>query len=111
MALIIIKADREGNIIAAEGDVEAILGWDPEGLLGKPVVEIIPFKYRERHAAGWERWCTTGQKMAMGTWMKAEARRADGNEISIDLCITEREGIVQAIIGFPADPGLPTFDD
>ena len=55
MALVIIKADREGNIIKLEGDVEAILGWDPEELLGKPIVEIIPFKYRERHAAGWKR--------------------------------------------------------
>lgn len=111
MALVIIKADREGNIIKLEGDVEAILGWDPEELLGKPIVEIIPFKYRERHAAGWKRWCTTGQKMVMGSWVRVEARRADGNEIEVNFCITERAGMVQAIVETPASPRLPTLDD
>jgi len=111
MAILIIRADVEGNIIALVGDVEAVLGWGPEELLGKPVVEIIPFRYRERHVAGWKRWCTTGQKMAMGSWMKVEARRADGNEIAVSFCVTEREGTVQAIMETPAESQLPTLDE
>jgi len=111
MARLTITADDDGNIIELEGDVEAILGWDPEELLRKPVVEVIPFKYREQHAAGWERWRTTGQKRAMGSWIEVEARRADGNVIPVSFCVTERQGICQAIIETPSDPALPTLDD
>ena len=65
MARLVVIATREGEIIDLEGDVSEILGWNPAELVGLSVTTIIPFKYRERHAAGWERWTKTGVK---GPW-------------------------------------------
>ena len=103
MARLTITGDGDGNIIELDGEVEAILGWSPSELLGKSIAEIIPYKYRKRHAAGWERWCTTQQKRAMGSWIEVEARRADGNVIPVTFCVTERKGVVQAVLELRSD--------
>ena len=110
MAELKIVANSKGIIEATEGDVEHILGWDPEDLVGKAIVEIVPFKYRERHAQGWERWTTTGEKRAMGSWLEVQARRKDGNTIDVTFCVTERDGMVEALIETPADPNLPGLE-
>jgi two-component system sensor kinase FixL len=102
-----IIANRDGTIEATEGAVDEILGWDPEDLIGENIVEIVPFKYRERHAQGWERWTTTGEKRAMGSWLEVQARRKDGNTIDITFCVTERDDMVEALLETPADPNLP----
>ena len=71
---------------------------------------IIPFKYRERHESGWERWTETGVKKAMGTWLEVTARRKDGNTIPVAFCVTERGDNLEAIIETPADTTLPDLD-
>ena len=110
MARLTIIANHDGDITDTHGAVSEILGWDPEELIGLPVSTIIPFKYRERHASGWERWTETGVKKAMGTWLEVSARRKDGNTIPVTFCVTERGGSLEAFIETPADPTLPPID-
>ena len=110
MARLVLIAKREGEIIDLEGDVSEILGWNPAELVGLSVTTIIPFKYRERHAAGWERWTKTGVKRAMGSWLEVSARRKDGNTIPVTFCVTERGGNLEAVIETPADPTLPPIE-
>ncbi|MDF2156055.1 PAS domain S-box protein [Vibrio sp. CAU 1672] len=106
-----ITSDTDGKIVELEGDVTKILGWEIKELIGKPVIEIIPFKHRERHNAGWERWNKKSTKKAMGSWLQVDARRVDGNTLPVELCITERSHVVTAIIETPADITLPRLDE
>lgn len=111
MARLAISADQSGTIVKVQGDVEVVLGWKPDDLVGQPIVEIIPFKYRERHAAGWDRWINTGEKRVMGEWLELEARRKDGNTISVTFCVTSHPEFLEAILETPADPELPHLDE
>lgn len=98
MARLTVTISTEAKIVALEGDCLAMLGWEPEELLGQDVSEIVPFKYRERHAAGWDRYQRTKEKRAMGSWLEVEARRRDGNVVPISFCVTERDGLISAIM-------------
>jgi PAS domain S-box-containing protein len=106
-----IMANTEGTIIEVEGDAMGMLAWEADDLVGENVAEIIPFKYREAHAAGMTRFVTDGTKKAMGSWLEVEARRKDGQVQPVTFVVTERAGILEALLETPADPGLPTLDD
>lgn len=42
-------ADDTGTIVAVGDNVENLLGYKPSDLIGKPIDEVIPEKYRARH--------------------------------------------------------------
>jgi PAS domain S-box-containing protein len=111
MARLRIHAGRDGIITEIEGDCVEILAWEPDDLLGQDVVEIIPFKMREAHAAGMGRYIADGSKQVMGSWLEVEARRKDGQVIPVTFCVTERAGVLEALLETPADPRLPTLDE
>jgi hypothetical protein len=46
----------------------------------------------------------------MGSWLEVQARRKDGNTIDVTFCVTERDGMVEALIETPADPNLPGLE-
>jgi PAS domain S-box-containing protein len=111
MALVRIIADREGTITEIEGDCHEILAWEPGELIGGNVREIIPFKYREAHEAGMGRYLGDGSKKAMGSWLDVEARRKDGQVQPVTFVVTERHGMLEALLETPHDPSLPTLDE
>jgi PAS domain S-box-containing protein len=111
MALARILANRDGIITEIEGDCFEILAYEPAELIGENVVEIIPFKYREAHAAGMGRYLGDGSKKAMGSWLEVEARRKDGQVQPVTFCVTERHGLLEALLETPHDPTLPSLDD
>lgn len=87
---ITVTVDLSGNIIDVSGNIEQVFGWSPEELIGEKVENLIPYKYRERHRAGWTRWVQTGEKRAMGTWMAIEGKHKNGNIFSVSMVLTER---------------------
>lgn len=111
MARLVVQANQDGTIVSLEGNIKEILGWEVGDLLGKSVEELIPYKYRERHRAGLQRWVKTKQKSAMGSWIEVQARRSDGNVIPVTFCVTERKGVLEAILETPSDPELPNLDN
>jgi PAS domain S-box-containing protein len=106
-----VVARPDGTITDIDGDSLEMLGWEPDELVGKSVVEIIPFKYREAHAAGIARFAADGSKKAMGSWLEVEARQRDGQVQPVTFVVTERAGMLEALLETPADPRLPTLDD
>jgi hypothetical protein len=107
MARLVIRAKASGEIVGVEGDCLEVLAWEAEDLLGEDVVVIIPYKFRELHHAGLERWNGTKEKRAMGSWLEVQARRKDKQVINVTFCVTERKGILEAILETPSDPQLP----
>lgn len=81
---------EEGKIIEVEGRFKDLFGWQENEVIGRSVEILMPYKYRERHRAGFERWRTTGEKRAMGTWMSIEAKHKDGHVFPISMILAER---------------------
>ncbi|KTD22419.1 PAS domain S-box protein [Legionella londiniensis] len=81
---------EEGKIIEIEGNFKKLFGWEIKEVLGKSVEILMPYKYRERHRAGFERWRRTGEKRAIGTWMAIEAKHKDGHVFPISMILAER---------------------
>jgi PAS domain S-box-containing protein len=99
-------ADSEGMITAVTGEVISILGYSARELVGRPIEAIVPDRYREAHRAGMARYRSTGVKKVMGSWLEVHALRKDGQEIDVTFCVTERKGVLEALMETPADAQL-----
>jgi PAS domain S-box-containing protein len=111
VARLTIRSDLAGKIIGLEGDSVEILAWEAEELIGQNVSVIIPFKYKESHHAGLGNYARTKEKRAMGSWLEVQAKRNDKQVINVTFCVTERNGILEAILETPSDPELPDVAD
>ena len=101
-----MTADSEGNIAAVTGEVISILGYASNELVGRSIETIIPDEYRASHRASMRRYQSTGAKTVMGSWLNLQALRKDGSEIEVTFCVTERQGVLEAILETPATAQL-----
>lgn len=97
-----MTADAEGNITAVTGEVISILGYASSELVGHPIETIVPDKFRAAHRAGMSRYLSSGTKTVMGSWLDLQALHKDGSEIEVTFCVTERKGVLEAILETPA---------
>jgi PAS domain S-box-containing protein len=75
-----IAADDSNRLIALSPAAAEFLGWEPDDLLGRRVVTIVPPQLREAHVAGFTRHLTTGQAHALGVEVDLPVLRRDGRE-------------------------------
>ncbi|HVE74527.1 MAG TPA: PAS domain S-box protein [Mycobacteriales bacterium] len=76
-----VAADESNRIIAISRPLAELLGWEPEDLVGRRVVAIVPPQFREAHVAGFTRHLTTGQAHALGVDLELPVLRADSTEV------------------------------
>jgi len=93
-----IQMDESGCITDWNSQAEKIFGWTRGDAIGRKLVElIVPEQHRAAHRAGLEHFLLTGERRILGRRLEIEALRRDGNEINVELSITElrrRDGIV-----------------
>ena len=95
---ITITIDRGGLIKRTHGDVFAISGYHPDELKGENVNLLVPGELKEKHDKGHERYRATGIKTVMGSWLTVPLLKKGGEQVMVQLCITERDGFVTALI-------------
>jgi len=83
----IISADGSGRIIFWNAGAESIFGRTAEEMIGQPLTELMPARYRDVHNAGMARYLATGTGRAIGSTVEVEGVRADGNEFPIELSL------------------------
>jgi PAS domain S-box-containing protein len=88
----IVVMDHEGNIVDFNPAAEATFGHARESILGRPVAELMPEKYRGAHRAGLARYQVSGEQRVMGRRIEVTALRADGSEFPAELTVTRVEG-------------------
>lgn len=88
----IVVMDHEGNIVDFNPAAEATFGHARGSIVGRPVVELMPPKYRGAHRAGLARYQETGEQRVLGRRMEVTALRADGSEFPAELTVTRVEG-------------------
>ena len=93
-----VQMDESGYITDWNSQAENIFGWPRSDAIGKKLGElIVPEYHRAAHRAGLEHFLFTGEGKILGRRLEIEALRRDGQEIKVELSITElkrRDGIV-----------------
>jgi PAS domain S-box-containing protein len=93
-----VQMDEQGVVSDWNTQAEKIFGWTHAEAVGTKLSElIIPFIHRDAHIAGLERFLRTGEARIIGRRFEIEAMRRDGEEIKVELTVTElkrRNGFV-----------------
>ena len=81
----VIIADRNSRILTVAGNTEAVIGWTPGELRGRPLATLIPSRYVSKHLAGIDRFNTTGEITVAGQLLPLHAVGKDHDERPITL--------------------------
>lgn len=62
----LIVADSQSRMLSVAGDTQAVIGWTPGELKGRPLAAIIPSRYVPKHLAAIDRLVATGETSVAG---------------------------------------------
>ena len=103
----IIMANRNGKIMLANPASERMFGFQPAGLLGLSIEELLPEQLRKKHVGYREGFNAHPEPRPMGMGRDLVAKRADGSEfpVAVSLSYTkiEEEIMVMAFISDMTD--------
>lgn len=88
--LAVIIADEWGRILAISASAERLFGYDERELLGRPITDLMPPRYREQHATAVERSWRTGEYHLLGQTLAVHGLHKTGHEFPITVGL-ERE--------------------
>ena len=98
----IIMVDQEGKILLANPVSERMFGYDPDGLRGLMVEDLLPEQLRKRHVAYRKDFSSHPEPRPMGSGRDLVARRKDGSEfpvaVSLSYTMIDDELMVMAFV-------------
>lgn len=106
----VVAADDGNRIVFASSAVSALLGWEPDELVGRRLTALIPSEWRLAHLAGFVRFQLTGESRIIGNAVVVPAARRDGTTVDVRLRIDPvaiRGGRVFRATLEPVDPAGP----
>lgn len=86
----VVAADDANRVVGISPSLAEALGWDPDELVGRRVVTLIPPALREAHVAGFTRHLTTGEAHVVGVPLVLPVLRADGSEVRCTFLVEQR---------------------
>lgn len=88
-AMVIV--DPEGRIALVNSQTERLFDYPRADLLGRPVEQIIPERFREAHLTHRSRFVSDPRMRPMGAGLELYGRRADGTEFPIEISLSPLE--------------------
>jgi PAS domain S-box-containing protein len=83
-----IAADDEDRVVAVSRPALDLLGYaDPQELLGRRLVAIIPERYRQAHLAGFTMHFLSGRSLLLDRAVVVPALCRDGSEVTVELSV------------------------
>jgi PAS domain S-box-containing protein len=83
----VVVADEHGNILEVNRAAADLFGTPAADLVGRPLTQIMPERYRAAHEAGLARYLRTGVASLIGKAVQVEALHRDGREIPVELSL------------------------
>lgn len=84
----LIAADDANRIVMVSHDACVLLGYqEPDQLLGRRLVTIIPARYHQAHIAGFTLHLSNGRRPLLGRTVVVPVLRRDGAEIAVELLV------------------------
>lgn len=94
-AMVIV--DASGKITLVNAQTEKLFGYRREELLGKPVENLIPDRFRPNHLGHREQYAKVPHLRMMGSGMELFGRRKDGTEFPVEISLSpfkSKDGIL-----------------
>jgi PAS domain S-box-containing protein len=83
----IVSADGNGRVIFWNAGAETIFGHASAEIVGRPLTDLMPERYRDAHRAGIARFLATGEGRLIGSTVEVEGLHADGSEFPVELSL------------------------
>ena len=88
----VIVADDTDQIVVVSQHACELLGYqEPDQLVGRRLISIIPVRYQQAHLAGFTLHLTNGRSPLLGRTVVVPVRRADDTEIAVELLVESRQ--------------------
>ncbi len=95
----VVVADASGTIRMVNSAAARLFGVAQAALLGRPLLTVVPPRFRAAHRAGLSRFAATGRgELVGGRPIRVTALRGDGSEVDVEL-----------VLGAVGEPGQPGF--
>ena len=83
----IIAADGQGKITFWNKGAQNIFGYTETEMVGQPLTDLMPDRYKTAHQNGMKRFQSTGEAHIMGQKVEFEGRRKDDHEFPLELSL------------------------
>ena len=97
-----VVVDSSGRIVSANGQAEALFGYESGSLVGTPVEALVPERIRGRHRRHRRGFMAAPQVRPMGVGLQLTGRRFDSSQFPVDISlapiVSEGEQLVVAAI-------------
>jgi PAS domain S-box-containing protein len=87
----IVIVDRQGTVLLANTQADALFGYAREELVGESVDRLLPIDLRDRHARHRESYHADPRTRPMGIGIALSARRKDGTEFPAEISLSPLE--------------------
>lgn len=87
----ILLADAQGRVARANEQARQMFGYAKDELVGLPIEQLMPERYRERHVAHRQGYAATPHTRPMGVGLQLHGRRKNGDEFPIDILLSQQE--------------------
>lgn len=98
----LLLVDREGNVLLANSKVETLFGWRQDDLIGQPIENLLPPRFRGRHVGHRLKFSQDPHARDMGAGLDLWALRKDGVEFPVEISLspiqTSGGGLVLAAV-------------
>jgi PAS domain S-box-containing protein len=88
-AMVIV--DQSGTILIINAQTEKLFGYPRDELLGKPVEELVPKRYRGQHHAHRNGYFRQPKARSMGSDLELLGLRRDGSEFPVEISLSPLE--------------------
>ena len=85
----IISVDRSGSVLMWNRRAEELFGRTEDEMVGRPLTDVIPERYRQLHVAGIARVASGGEQHVIGQTAELSALRRDGTEFPMELSLAK----------------------
>jgi two-component system, sensor histidine kinase len=95
-ALLIV--DGVGVVQFANRQVSALFGYAHEEIIGKPIEQLLPERFRSLHVGHRDRYLAVAKLRPMGLGLDLFAQRRDGTEFPVEISLSPIEGKAERLV-------------
>jgi diguanylate cyclase (GGDEF)-like protein/PAS domain S-box-containing protein len=88
----ILVVDEASRVVYANPAICRFTGHDAEALLNRPLTDLMPERFRDRHETGFGNYLASGQATMPWRELAFVLLHRDGHEIPVEVSIGERSG-------------------
>jgi len=95
-ALLIV--DGAGVVQFANRQVSALFGYAHDEIIGKPIEQLLPERFRSHHVGHRDRYLAAAHTRPMGLGLQLFAQRRDGSEFPVEISLSPIKGKVERLV-------------